>query len=62
MQMPHPSLLCDGPMRCGLLRAAALPAQAQEFGKVLVPLFKQLAKCLNSSHFQVRSSCWHPWQ
>ena len=30
--------------------------QAQEFAKVLVPLFKQLAKCLNSSHFQVRFS------
>jgi len=27
--------------------------QAQEFAKVLVPLFKQLAMCLNSSHFQV---------
>lgn len=27
--------------------------QAQEFAKVLVPLFKQLAKCLNSPHFQV---------
>ena len=23
---------------------------------MLVPLFKQLAKCLNSSHFQVRPS------
>ena len=31
-------------------------AQAQEFAKVLEPLFKQLAKCLNSSHFQVRLS------
>ena len=28
--------------------------QAQEFAKVLEPLFKQLAKCLNSSHFQAR--------
>ena len=27
--------------------------QAQEFAKVMVPLFKQVAKCLNSSHFQV---------
>ncbi len=32
---------------------SALHVQAQEFAKVLVPLFKQLAKCLNSSHFQV---------
>ncbi len=29
-------------------------AQAQEFAKVLVPLFKQIARCLNSSHFQAR--------
>ena len=28
--------------------------QAQEFQDVMQPLFKQLAKCLNSSHFQVR--------
>jgi hypothetical protein len=27
--------------------------QAQEFQDVMQPLFKQLAKCLNSSHFQV---------
>jgi hypothetical protein len=31
--------------------------QAQEFAKVLLPLFHQLAKCLNSSHFQVGASC-----
>ena len=36
------------------MKGCSTPAQAQEFGKVLVPLFKQLAKCLNSSHFQVR--------
>lgn len=30
--------------------------QAQEFAKVLSPLFKQLAKCLNSSHFQAGSA------
>jgi len=29
--------------------------QAQEFSKIMVPLFKQIARCLNSSHFQVRS-------
>ena len=38
--------------------------QAQEFAKVLVPLCKQLARCLNSSHFQVGaflgSSCSQP--
>ena len=28
--------------------------QAAEFAKIMVPLFKQIAKCLNSSHFQVR--------
>lgn len=27
--------------------------QAAEFSKIMVPLFKQLARCLNSSHFQV---------
>lgn len=27
--------------------------QAQEFAKVMEPLFKQIAKCLNSFHFQV---------
>ena len=26
-----------------------------EFHKVMVPLFKQLAKCVSSPHFQVRS-------
>ena len=39
---------------CKGLQHWHLSVQAQEFGKVLVPLFKQLAKCLNSSHFQVR--------
>lgn len=28
--------------------------QAPEFQKVMMPLFRQLAKCLNSQHFQVR--------
>ena len=28
--------------------------QAQEFAKVMQPLFRQIARCLNSSHFQVR--------
>lgn len=28
--------------------------QQLEFSHVLVPLFKQLARCLNSQHFQVR--------
>ncbi len=27
--------------------------QQPEFQKVMVPLFKQLARCLNSQHFQV---------
>lgn len=27
--------------------------QAAEFGSIMVPLFKQLAKCFNSQHFQV---------
>lgn len=28
--------------------------QGAEFQKVMVPLFKQLSRCLNSQHFQVR--------
>lgn len=28
--------------------------QPLEFQRVLVPLFKQLARCLTSAHFQVR--------
>ena len=32
-----------------------MPAvQPQEFSKICAPLFKQIARCLNSSHFQVR--------
>ena len=38
----------------GMRLKAVCVMQAQEFAKVLEPLFKQLAKCLNSSHFQVR--------
>ncbi len=30
--------------------------QAPEFQKVMLPLFRQLAKCLNSQHFQVRGA------
>ena len=33
--------------------------QQPEFQKVMVPLFKQLARCLNSQHFQVRHSTAH---
>lgn len=36
--------------------------QAQEFQKVMTPLFKQLAKCLNSQHFQVGALCKGWWQ
>ena len=35
---------------------ACLCTQAQEFAKCMVPLFKQMARCLNSSHFQVLTS------
>ncbi|KAK9828072.1 hypothetical protein WJX81_008475 [Elliptochloris bilobata] len=35
--------------------------QAQEFAKVLVPLFKQIARCLNSSHFQVAERSLFLW-
>ena len=28
--------------------------QPPEFQKIMVPLFRQLARCLNSQHFQVR--------
>ncbi|CAL8467478.1 g7016 [Coccomyxa elongata] len=35
--------------------------QAQEFAKVLIPLFQQLAKCLNSSHFQVAERSLFLW-
>lgn len=34
--------------------------QAAEFGSIMVPLFKQLAKCFNSQHFQV-GGIWHSW-
>lgn len=33
--------------------------QAPEFQKVMIPLFRQLAKCLNSQHFQVRRARQH---
>lgn len=32
--------------------------QAAEFGSIMVPLFKQLAKCFNSQHFQVGVGVW----
>ena len=32
-----------------------------EFQKVMVPLFKQLAKCVSSPHFQVRIFWLKPW-
>eukprot|EP00884_Botryococcus_braunii_P018446 jgi/Botrbrau1/5285/Bobra.0391s0006.1 len=35
--------------------------QAQEFAKVMEPLFKQIAKCLNSSHFQVAERSLFLW-
>ena len=54
---------CRRGARWQVSRVVSLHVQAQEFAKVLVPLFKQLAKCLNSSHFQVglcpRNSCPH---
>ena len=37
-----------------LVLTILLLLQATEFAKIMVPLFKQVAKCLNSSHFQVR--------
>jgi len=35
--------------------------QAAEFSKVMVPLFQQIAKCLNSSHFQVAERSLFLW-
>ncbi|KAG2497759.1 hypothetical protein HYH03_004031 [Edaphochlamys debaryana] len=35
--------------------------QAPEFQKVMIPLFKQLAKCLNSQHFQVAERSLFLW-
>ncbi|KAK9795235.1 hypothetical protein WJX73_009506 [Symbiochloris irregularis] len=35
--------------------------QSQEFAKVCVPIFKQIAKCLNSSHFQVAERSLFLW-
>lgn len=35
--------------------------QATEFAKIMVPLFKQIAKCLNSSHFQVAERSLFLW-
>ena len=36
-----------------MLSDCLLHVQAQEFAKVMQPLFRQIARCLNSSHFQV---------
>ena len=33
--------------------------QAPEFQKVMMPLFRQLARCLNSQHFQVGNMEYH---
>ena len=35
--------------------------QAQEFQRIMVPLFKQLATCLNSQHFQVAERTLFLW-
>ncbi|MEW5304899.1 MAG: hypothetical protein WDW36_007476 [Sanguina aurantia] len=35
--------------------------QAAEFGSIMVPLFKQLAKCFNSQHFQVAERSLFLW-
>ncbi len=37
------------------MHACVLPPamQAPEFQKVMIPLFRQLSRCLNSQHFQV---------
>jgi serine/threonine-protein phosphatase 2A regulatory subunit B' len=35
--------------------------QAPEFQKVMIPLFRQLAKCLNSQHFQVAERSLFLW-
>ncbi|KAL6754337.1 protein phosphatase 2A regulatory B subunit [Haematococcus lacustris] len=35
--------------------------QSPEFQKVMIPLFKQLAKCLNSQHFQVAERSLFLW-
>lgn len=36
-----------------LLNKEFLPLQAQDFSKIMAVLFRQVARCLNSSHFQV---------
>ncbi|RVW35405.1 Serine/threonine protein phosphatase 2A 59 kDa regulatory subunit B' zeta isoform [Vitis vinifera] len=33
--------------------------QPAEFQRCMVPLFHQIARCLNSSHFQFRLACYH---
>lgn len=45
---------CNFPFSCDTERIPVVVPQPQEFGKVVGPLFKQIARCLNSSHFQVR--------
>mmetsp|Transcript_34091 Transcript_34091/g.96633 ORF Transcript_34091/g.96633 Transcript_34091/m.96633 type:complete len:497 (-) Transcript_34091:439-1929(-) len=35
--------------------------QAAEFSKIMVPLFKQIGRCLNSSHFQVAERSLFLW-
>jgi serine/threonine-protein phosphatase 2A regulatory subunit B' len=32
--------------------------EAAEFQKIMEPLFQQLARCINSQHFQVRRTIW----
>lgn len=34
--------------------------EPSEFSKVMEPLFRQLAKCVSSPHFQVRLTCTSP--
>ena len=38
---------------------SACRPQSDEFARVQEPLFRQISRCLTSSHFQVRASlCW----
>ena len=43
-----------------LLTSADLSLQAQDFSKIMAVLFRQVARCLNSSHFQVCTRLAYP--
>lgn len=49
----HPSMYCPQVMFLNELEEILDVIEPAEFTKVMVPLFKQLSKCVSSPHFQV---------